>query len=226
MPNARNRLLMSAIGAPIFMIAIVFVTAGTLDYWQGMLYTALTLTMLVVNGLALRKNPELISERLKPGDKAKSWDRTYWGLSTLLFFSGIILACLDGGRFKLSPSLPVWVYLASSFVFVFGNLFFIWAKATNRFFSSVVRIQKERGHTVCQEGPYKYIRHPGYLGGLLFTLATPLLLGSLWAMIPTVTSVLLMIVRTVLEDRTLAIELDGYKEYMARVKYRLVPNLW
>jgi protein-S-isoprenylcysteine O-methyltransferase Ste14 len=73
---------------------------------------------------------------------------------------------------------------------------------------------------------YKYVRHPGYLGGLLFTLITPLLLGSLWAMIPTGITIILMVARTILEDKTLEIELDGYREYKLEVRYRLLPHVW
>jgi protein-S-isoprenylcysteine O-methyltransferase Ste14 len=226
MPDAKNRVILSAVGAPIFVVAIVFVTAGTFDYWQGILYTALTLTMIVVSDLSIRKNKELINERLKPGAGTKSWDRIYLRLSTLFFFAAIILACLDGGRFKWSPVLPTPVYIVSIIVYVIGNLIFVWAKTTNKFFSSVVRIQKDRGQTVCQEGPYKYVRHPGYLGGLLYTLVTPLLLGSLWALIPTALTGVLMIARIVREDKTLAIELDGYREYKGKVRYRLLPHVW
>lgn len=100
MVDAKNRVMLSAIGAPIFVVAIVFVTAGTFDYWQGILYTALTLTMIAVSDLSMRTNKELINERLKPGAGTKSWDRIYLRLSTLFFFVAIILACLDGGRFK------------------------------------------------------------------------------------------------------------------------------
>ncbi|MFQ5875494.1 MAG: methyltransferase family protein, partial [Dehalococcoidia bacterium] len=98
--------------------------------------------------------------------------------------------------------------------------------ASNAFFSMTVRIQEDRGHTVATGGPYRYVRHPGYVGTILFQIATPLMLGSVWAFIPCGLAALLIVVRTALEDRTLHEELDGYKEYAQRVRYRLLPGLW
>ena len=97
---------------------------------------------------------------------------------------------------------------------------------SNKFFSSAVRIQKDRGHTVISTGPYRFVRHPGYVGLCVFTLAEPLALGSWWAFIPGGLATILVIVRTVLEGRTLQAELPGYKEYAARVRYRLLPGVW
>jgi protein-S-isoprenylcysteine O-methyltransferase Ste14 len=224
--DAKKRLVLSAIGGPLFIIAFVFVTAGTFNYWQGILYTALTMLVLTASFLSIRKNPELINERLKPGEGTKSWDKIYWRISSMLFFATIIVACLDAGRFGWSPPLPYALYIVATSLYLLGNGIFVWARTTNRFFSSVVRIQTDRGHTVCQEGPYKYIRHPGYLGGLLYTLVTPLLLGSLWAMIPVAATIVLMVVRTSLEDKTLELELSGYGEYKKKVKYRIIPHIW
>jgi protein-S-isoprenylcysteine O-methyltransferase Ste14 len=192
---------------------------------QGILYTALTMVVLAVSIFSIRKNKELINERLKPGEGTKSWDKVYWRLSAILFLVTLILACLDGGRFNWSPSLPFAVNLVAIGIYLLGNFFFVWARATNRFFSSVIRIQKDRGQTVCQEGPYKYVRQPGYLGGALYTLVTPLFLGSLWAMIPVVLTIILMIIRTSFEDKMLEAELTGYLEYKEKVKYRILPHI-
>ncbi len=226
MGDAKNRIFLSLVFGPILILAIVFLSAGTFDYWQGALYTGLTLGVMVASFLSIRKNKELISERMKPGEGTKSWDKVYWRGSTMFFFIAIIFACLDGGRFKWSPVLPFALYVVAIVLYVVGNFFFLWARTTNRFFSSVVRIQTDRGQTVVQEGPYKYVRHPGYLGGLLYTIVTPLLLGSLWAMIPVAATVAFMIVRTAFEDKTLELELGGYREYKQKVKYRILPYLW
>jgi len=109
---------------------------------------------------------------------------------------------------------------------VLGNLLTTLAKASNRFFYGVLRIAKDRGHTVATSGPYRYVRHPGYIGIIAFDLAMPLILGSLWAVIPVVLTVCLAIVRTALEDRVLQDKLDGYKDYARQVRYRLLPGLW
>jgi protein-S-isoprenylcysteine O-methyltransferase Ste14 len=122
--------------------------------------------------------------------------------------------------------LPVFVYVISILVYILGQGIFIWAKRANAFFSTVVRIQKERGHTVCQDGPYGFVRHPGYVGGILYGLSGPLVLGSLWALIPTALGLVLVIIRTSLEDKTLQEELTGYVEYSQKVKYKLIPGIW
>lgn len=224
--QAKKRVIGSAIGGPLILIILVFLSAGTFNYWQGILYSALTIGVLVISVLSIRKNPALINERLNPGKGTKSWDKIYWRFSTALFFITLILACLGAGRFGWSPALPFWVYIAVAGIYVLGNGIFLWARTTNQYFSSVVRIQTDRGQTVCQEGPYKYIRHPGYLGGLLYTAVTPLVLGSLWALIPMAIMATFMVVRTYLEDNTLENELAGYHEYKQKVKYKILPHIW
>lgn len=109
---------------------------------------------------------------------------------------------------------------------VLGSLLTIWAVAANKFFSGFMRIQKERGHTFATSGPYQYIRHPGYLGAIVFYLAAPLLLGSLWAYIPVGVYVIVVLIRTSLEDRTLQEELNGYQSYAQEVDYRLISGIW
>ena len=101
-----------------------------------------------------------------------------------------------------------------------------WAMWANAFFSTAARVQGERGHVVCSSGPYRLVRHPGYAGFVLQALATPLLLGSRWALAPGVAAAVSMIVRTALEDRMLQAQLPGYAEYARKVRYRLVPGVW
>lgn len=222
----KNQIILRALLGPVLILFLVFVPAGKLLYWQGILYSAVTILSLGITYFSIYHNPELIGERLKPGEGMKTWDKIYFALSTPLFFITIILGSLDTGRFQWSLDLPVYSYVISVIVYLSGQIIFAWAKHSNNFFSSVVRIQKERGHRVSMEGPYKYVRHPGYLGGLLFTVTTPLILGSFWALIPTGLTIILMIIRTVLEDRTLEAELEGYREYKKKVRFRLLPYVW
>jgi protein-S-isoprenylcysteine O-methyltransferase Ste14 len=210
----------------LFIAALVFTCAGRLDYWQGWVYVGINGLILVANALVLRKNAGLLEERLKPGKGMKSWDKAYFALSTPLYFVVLILASLDTGRFGWGEGLPVYTYALSVVVYLLGQALFLWAKLVNTYFATVVRIQAERGQTVCKDGPYRTVRHPGYVGGMLFTFTTPLLLGSLWGLLPAGIFVLLMLVRTALEDRTLLAELPGYKEYAAEVRYRLLPGVW
>jgi protein-S-isoprenylcysteine O-methyltransferase Ste14 len=137
----------------------------------------------------------------------------------------LIVAGLDI-RHGWSPRVPPTLQVAALAVAAGGNLISIWATAVNKFYSRFVRIQKERGHVVVSDGPYRYVRHPGYLGQIIFSLASALALGSVWALIPSSLFAALLVVRTALEDRTLQDELEGYKEYTQRVRHRLIPYIW
>jgi protein-S-isoprenylcysteine O-methyltransferase Ste14 len=210
---------------PLIILAVLLI-AGNKAYWQGWVYGAANAALLIGNLFVLKVNPGLARERLQPGEGTKPWDKVHYALSAPLFLFTLVLAALDAGRFGWSPRLPLWLYIAAYAVYAAGQLFMFWAKLTNRFFSSVVRIQADRGHAVCDRGPYRIVRHPGYLGGLLYSLVTPLLLGSLWAFIPTALSMALLAVRTALEDRTLQAELPGYAQYAGKVRWRLLPAVW
>ncbi len=135
------------------------------------------------------------------------------------------VAALDDGRFHWFP-VPWWVCGLGYVLFLAGFGILVWAEAVNKFFEPTVRIQTDRGQTVIDGGPYAIVRHPGYVGGILFFLSTPLSLGSLWGLIPAVLASLALIVRTRWEDQTLQASLPGYQEYTARVRYRLIPGLW
>ncbi|MCX6801678.1 MAG: isoprenylcysteine carboxylmethyltransferase family protein [Candidatus Diapherotrites archaeon] len=209
-----------------FIFAVVFLSAGTLDYWQGWVYFLVNAAILVITLLVLAGKPGLIAERQKPGKGMKSWDKIYFVITTPLYFAVLVLAPLDAVRFHWSPEMPALVYAFSVAAYIFGQSLFLWAKKENEFFSLVVRIQKDRGQTVCSAGPYAIIRHPGYAGGILFGLVTPLMLGSLLLVIPSLISAIGIVVRTHLEDKMLKKELQGYEEYSKKVKHRLVPGIW
>lgn len=129
-------------------------------------------------------------------------------------------------RFGRSPQLALAIQLIALVLLVLGYALFSWAMASNPFFSTLVRIQGERGHAVASAGPYRIVRHPGYVGWIILSIATPLMLGSLWGVMPGGLSALLMAVRTALEDKTLLAELDGYQDYAQTVRYRLLPGVW
>ncbi len=137
----------------------------------------------------------------------------------------LIVAGLDK-RFEWSPNLPLVLHIVAFGIAALGFSLSTWATLVNRFFSAVVHIQRDRGHTVVSSGPYRLIRHPGYAGTVVTSLATPLLLGSLWALIPAALVVCQLVIRTALEDETLQEELEGYHDYAARVCYRLLPGVW
>ena len=218
-----SKLILRGVLIPLALLAVLMLAAGRATYWQGWVFAGSSFLLLAVNYLVLREQPDLIQERLAPGKGSKWWDKMYFAVTTPLFFITIILAALDAGRFHWSPALPPWVYVASFAAYLAGQAIHLWAKGTNRWFATVARIQKDRQQEVCREGPYRFIRHPGYAGGLLFMLATPLILGSWMALIPQAIAAGFLVVRTYLEDRLLLDGLPGYAEYAKQVRHRLLP---
>ena len=156
----------------------------------------------------------------------KAWDR--WLVPFISILGPMLLIVVAGldFRYRWSPQLPLAAHLGGLAGILCGYALGSWALFSNPFFSGVVRIQTERGHQVVSHGPYAYIRHPGYAGNLLYYLAVPLFLGTLWAYLPAGLLLLVTVIRTALEDRTLQAELDGYAVYAGRVRYRLLPGVW
>jgi protein-S-isoprenylcysteine O-methyltransferase Ste14 len=208
------------------LIALLFLSAGRLDYWQGWLLVGLMAVQTVVSLLQFSGNTSLAAERLKPGPGTKPWDKLFMALYFPLSMGIFVVGGLDAGRFGWTRGLPVWVYPVSVAVYCASFAFTRWAMQTNRWFSSVVRIQTERGQRVVQDGPYRFVRHPGYTGIIGSFLSAPFILGSFWSLVPATAVVLLLIVRTALEDSMLQEELAGYAGYAVRVRYRLLPGIW
>lgn len=210
----------------ILFFTIIFISAGRINYWQGLVYVAIGLIMSILSYTVFRIDPELLIERSKPGEGTKKWDKAILGLSLLLTISMYITAGLDSGRFHCSPGFHWSLYLTGIILTVSGQLLFLVAQKQNKFFSSTVRIQTDRQHTVCETGLYKVVRHPAYLGSVIQALGFPLLFGSLWSIIPISLLIILFITRTNMEDKTLKNELNGYPEYAGKTRYRLIPNVW
>ncbi len=222
----KTRIWIRSILGIAVMAGLIFVSSGHLDYWEGWVFFGINLAIFAVTAWLLRNDHGLVAERLNPGKGTKIWDKGYFLLSTPLYFSSVILAGIDAGRWHWSHGPSAGVYALALAVYIGGQGLFLWAKKANPFFSSVARIQTERGQAVCREGPYRFCRHPGYLGGILFGLATPLILDSYWALIPQTLAAVFLIVRTGLEDRMLKKELLWYTEYTKAVRFRLVPGVW
>jgi len=213
------------IGTFIFF-AIIFISAGRIDYWQGLIYVIIGLIMFLLNYTVLRIDSELLNERSKPGEATKKWDKTILGLSFIITISMYIVGGLDSGRYHWSPDFHWSLYLMGIFLTVLGQLLFLVAQKQNKFFSSTVRIQTNREHIVCETGLYKIVRHPAYLGSIIQSLGFPLLFGSLWSIIPIFLSIIFLITRTNLEDKTLKNELKGYLEYSDKTRYKIIPYVW
>jgi protein-S-isoprenylcysteine O-methyltransferase Ste14 len=204
----------------------LFWSAGRIDWWAAWAAIAVWLAFYTaMDILLLRFNPELMAERLNPPKGAKSWDRAILSLLRLTQLLRYILAGLDQ-RYGWTVGFPVAAQLVGLVVCVLSYALLAWAMTSNAFFSQIVRIQSESGHTVVSHGPYRYVRHPAYVGMILFELAMSFLLASWWSLLASGLCSILIILRTALEDRTLQVELTGYVDYTRRVRYRLLPGIW
>ena len=222
-----KKYLVKSVVAKLIMAAILLISSGRLDWVMGWVLVAVYVTWdSVVALILIPESPELIAERAGLQEGSKRWDIVLASLvASLTPMATWIVAGLDV-RFGWTAQISLALQIAALAIVVLGFVLVTWAMASNKFFSTIVRIQKDRGHTVATGGPYRYVRHPGYVGAIAFQLTTPIMLGSLWALIPGGLSAPLYVVRTALEDKTLQEELDGYKEYAARVRHRLLPGVW
>lgn len=205
--------------------ALLFGSAGRLEWTWAWIFLAVNLAVLLANGFFLRRKPDVIAERGRPGEY-KTWDKIVGGFWALFYYLAVpVVSGLDF-RFGWTRGLGTAWNVAGGVVFAAGMALFSWAMITNAFFSTTAHIQSERGQTVCRAGPYRFVRHPGYAGAILQSPGTALLLGSLWALIPAAGAAASIIVRTVFEDRMLQDGLAGYRDYARDVPYRLAPGIW
>jgi len=210
----------------LFMLALLFVPAGTLHWPEAWLL--LLLYLAAVSGVLIWmkiRAPDLLKERMSRNKEIKSWDKIIMTAYSFLLIILLAVAGLDAVRFGWSE-VPLVLKALGFFGYIPALVFAFWAMRENAYASDVVRIQDDRGHTVCTTGPYRFIRHPMYVGVVLFILCFPLCLGSLYSFIPALLIIILFIIRTSLEDKTLQKELPGYKEYTQKVRYRLLPGVW
>jgi len=211
----------SAVFLALAAVAL-FAAAGSIAILSFWLYLAILAAVIAVSLLLL--DPDLLRERMRPGGRRPPVSLR---LFTALMYVHWIVAGLDRGRFHWSDSVPLWLQALALIVFAGGYALCLWAMAVNRFFSSVVRIQDDRGQYVVTTGPYAVIRHPGYAAGILIMLASGVALGSwLAAALVVICSLPFLLYRAVTEDRVLQAELPGYRDYAERVRWRLVPGLW
>ncbi|HAY70985.1 MAG TPA: hypothetical protein DCX89_03775 [Saprospirales bacterium] len=222
----KAKFLASVLITSIFFSALLFLFAGKMDYFQGWIFLVINLISSFMNYFTTRNDAELIKERSKAGAGSKPWDKKILGFSSLTYIVFLAIAGLDSGRFHWSPDFHWSVYVLGVVLAIVGQTVFLSAKKENKFFSTVVRIQTDRGHTVCDTGIYKIVRHPGYLGMMIALAALPFITGSIWSSIPIVFGILLLFLRTYFEDETLKKELPGYIEYAQRIKQRLIPKIW
>ena len=235
MPNAGKRtdsqtkmakvIVGLTITAIVVIAGVVFVLAPRLRWTLGWIYVGIVVVTLTINlACLLRWNPELIRRRMRVSKFTKTWDKVWAVLFGLAMIAIYVVAVMEARDRVLSAPEPAW--LLGLAIFVPGWALAIWSMVVNPFFEKTVRIQTDHGHRVIDKGPYAYMRHPGYVGFAGWMLSTPLLLASTWAFVPALISVVLLVIRTMLEDRTLLEELPGYAEYASRVRFRLIPGIW
>lgn len=216
------------VGALITALVVVsvFALVGQWDWWRGWAFIGLLLLGRLISAPYLwHKNPELMKRRGEMGKGTKTWDLIVLTVFGVTLLAIPLVAALDI-RYHGSI-MPLWLWPVGVALYVFFVTVITWSMAVNPFFEKTVRIQSDRNRQVIEAGPYRIIRHPGYVAIILgLVLAMPLLLGSWWALVPALLCTLSLILRTALEDRTLQKELPGYEAYTRKVHYRLIPGLW
>ena len=228
-PVFSARVMVQLVVVVLVVPALPVLISADWRWWEGWAFFFITSVGFILSRvLVARRHPDLIAERSRAMDHEgiKAFDKV---LAPLVAFGLVvvgIVAGLDRRWLATAPWFPAWSRWVALALVVAGYALGTWALVENRFFSGVVRIQRERGHHVVSSGPYRVVRHPGYSGSLLYYLACPVLLSSLWALLPALAAGAALVVRTALEDRTLCAELPGYPEYTQRTRYRLIPWIW
>jgi protein-S-isoprenylcysteine O-methyltransferase Ste14 len=206
---------------------LLFLSAGRLDWVGGWAFFGLNLfTQLLSAWILIPRRSGLLAERAKIGVGTKTWDKFFAPAVMVVGTLAVIVTAGLDKRLGWSQSIPPALWWAALSLAGASQLFVLWAMASNRFFALTVRIQEEREHQVVETGPYRFVRHPGYAGSILYNLTIPVILGSRWPFIPGMVTVGLLIARTRLEDCTLKDELPGYRDYAGRTTFRLFPGLW
>lgn len=211
----------------LYMSVCLFLAAGTLVWAAGWIFLILLHGWLVIGvGLLLKYNPGLLAERISISQSnQKAWDKVFILFLQLFLFAWMILMPLDAVRFHWSH-MPLMLQVIGGVSLVVSFVLMSLTFRENSFLSPRVRIQEERGHTTITTGPYHYVRHPMYAGGLLLFLGTPLLLGSWYGLLLFLLCSAGLPIRAIREERALREELPGYEAYMTQVKYRLIPYVW
>ncbi len=218
------RAILRPVTSIILIFVILFISTGRWDYWQGWIFFLLWIYNSLFTWILIPS--EVVKERTKINPGTKKWDILIYITIILLSYIIPLIAALDGWKYHWTGNFPLGINVLGLVIVFLGYSLFNICIWKNKFFSGTVRIQKDREHYVIDKGPYAIIRHPGYAGLIIYTLAIGFALNSFWALIPAVLSVIILMIRTYLEDIVLQKELHGYKEYATRVRYRLLPFIW
>jgi len=222
------KVLVGTFLGPFIQGVILFVSAGRINMPRAWCYLVVSLVGMFGGIMVVGKvNPELLNHRgqWKKKKGTKPWDKFLMPAFGIMgFYVLVVIIGLDA-RFQWSY-LGIDFAIAGIVLFIIGSISINWAMMVNTYFETTVRIQKDRDQKVVTTGPYKIVRHPGYVGAILWAVSTPLIIGSLVGLVPAAIAVFVLVIRTWLEDKTLHSELNGYAEYAESVKYRLLPRVW
>jgi len=227
----RNELIRAFVSLAVTLVVmavLLFGAAGTLAWAHGWWFM-LTFVVLTLAAIAWlwRVNPEIFVARARPtGQGTKGWDLVILPIALTGFAAILPVAGLDDGRFHHRAPAPDWAIAIGYVLLVVGYAGTSWAQAVNRHFEPSVRIQEERQHQVVSNGPYHYVRHPGYVFGSGIGIGAALALGSWWALLPALIVTVALIVRINLEDATLQRELPGYADFTKTTRFKWIPGVW
>lgn len=226
-PISTARIVVRLIVSYTVMAAVMFWSAGTLYWPEAWLYLTVQFSYSASEAAWLKKDdPALLRDRMTfLKSSARGWDKAFIWISTAVFVPYLVLPGLDAIRYQWS-AIPIGVQGVAFAGILFSLLLISWVMRENPFLSRMVEVQRERSHRVVTTGPYRYVRHPMYSGVIVLFFCIPLALGSYLSLIPATILVLLLVVRTLLEEKTLQAELEGYSAYAARVRYRVFPGIW
>ena len=230
-PNNRNlhsgvRYIIQRMAIFLIFAVILFAAAGTLSWMRGWVYSLYYLFIEVCTFIILaRRAPETLKQRGALHTGVKTFDKVFAAGWLALVLITPLVAGFDAVRFRWS-SMPIITLFVGAALLAVVSIFGTWAMVENEHFEQFVRIQTDRKHRVVTSGPYRIVRHPGYAGSVLGALGVPLMLGSWWTFAPVGAVILLLIIRTTLEDQTLRKELEGYEAYTRRTRFRLFPGIW
>lgn len=234
-PNSTTRatVLIRITVFAIILVALWGFVSGQWTHPMPWAFIAIYLLVgLVIPAMAVPIDQDYLEDRTQVKEGVQKWDKPIVIVGSLYVPLGLVLVAALDARLGWTASpkgvnpIPLWTQAIAIVLSALGYLFSVWASAANKFYARFVRIQKDRGHTVVSSGPYRYVRHPGYAGLILFLFASAPALGSLWTLLPSGLFALALIVRTALEDRFLQEKLEGYKEYTRHTRYRLIPGIW
>jgi protein-S-isoprenylcysteine O-methyltransferase Ste14 len=225
-PMSRSTAIAYAIGLPLSLLGLIFLPAGTIAWRPGWIFLTVLILGFGTSALVLaRVNPMIYRARSRFQAGTKTWDKALLAVILPAMAAILPVAAFDAGRFHWS-AVPAWAVLSSYVGVLAGIAVTGWAQAVNPFFEPGVRIQSERHQRVIDIGPYRFVRHPGYVAALFLFFGMALALGSFWALVPAGLAAVLLVLRTSWEDQLLRAELPGYDDYSRRVRWRLVPGIW